>query len=69
MVVVQHFIALIIIFSKNTLKRSNYPKILFEMNENDEKLIKFLEELNYNIVTINNYNNMFLAVNRLHDKK
>ena len=43
-----------------TLERSNYPKILFEMNEHNEKLITFLNELNYKIIRIS-YNNMFLA--------
>ena len=47
-----------------TLERSNYPKILFEMNIKNTKLIDFLEQLNYNIIPINGYNNMFLAVNK-----
>jgi len=45
----------------NTLKNSNYPKILFESNTYNEKLFNFLKGLNYNIVTINGVNNMFLA--------
>ena len=45
----------------NTLKNSNYPKILFESNTYNDKLFNFLKGLNYNIVTINGVNNMFLA--------
>jgi FkbM family methyltransferase len=51
-------------FSQNTLKKSNYPKILFEMNITNTKLLDFLKGLNYDILTINNCNNMFLAVNK-----
>ena len=51
-------------FSQNTLKKSNYPKILFEMNNTNTKLLDFLKGLNYDILTINNCNNMFLAVNK-----
>jgi len=51
-------------FSQNTLKKSNYPKILFEMNIINTKLLDFLKGLNYDILTINNCNNMFLAVNK-----
>ena len=45
----------------NTLKNSNYPKILFESNTYNEKLFNFLKGLNYTIITINGVNNMFLA--------
>lgn len=51
-------------FSQKTLQKSNYPKILFEMNTENVKLIDFLKSLNYNIININGYNNMFLAVNK-----
>lgn len=44
-----------------TLKNSNYPKILFEMNETDHELMKFLYSLKYKVIKINGYNNMFLA--------
>lgn len=47
--------------SKETLKRSNYPKILFESNDKDVRIFKFLENLNYKIVSVYGYNNMFLA--------
>lgn len=43
-----------------TLERSNYPTILFEMNEYNDNLVIFLNELNYKIIPIN-YQNMFLA--------
>ena len=45
----------------NTLKNSNYPKILFESNTYNEKLFNFLKELKYNIIPISGFNNMFLA--------
>lgn len=48
-------------FAQNTLKNSNYPKILFEMNNYNTKLIDFLKGLKYNIININNCNNMYLA--------
>ena len=54
----------VLMSSEDTLKRSNYPKILFEMNENNIQLINFLEKINYNIIPVNNCNNMFLAVNK-----
>jgi FkbM family methyltransferase len=53
----------VLMSSVDTLKRSNYPKILFEMNENNTQLINFLEKINYNIIPVNGCNNMFLAVN------
>lgn len=54
----------VLMASQMTLERSSYPKILFEMNIKNAKLIDFLEQLNYNIIPINGYNNMFLAVNK-----
>jgi FkbM family methyltransferase len=51
----------VLIGSLNTLKNSNYPKILFESNTYNEKLFNFLKELNYTIITINGVSNMFLA--------
>jgi len=51
----------VLLGSLNTLKNSNYPKILFESNTYNEKLFNFLKELNYNVITINGVNNMFLA--------
>lgn len=48
--------------SINTLKNSNYPKILFEMNEYNPKIVTFLTvELNYSITKLINTNNMYLA--------
>jgi FkbM family methyltransferase len=52
----------VLLASENTLKRSNYPKILFEMNQTNTQLLQFLEKLHYNIIQISGYNNMFLAV-------
>jgi FkbM family methyltransferase len=51
--------------SQNTLIKSNYPKILFEMNKECPQLLGFLQSLNYNIVSVGGCNNMFLAVNTL----
>jgi FkbM family methyltransferase len=44
-----------------TLKRNNYPKILFESNFENETLMNFIESLGYRIITLNGVNNMFLA--------
>ena len=51
--------------SQNTLIKSNYPKILFEMNNECPPLLEFLKSLNYDIVSIGGCKNMFLAVNKL----
>ena len=53
----------VLLGSKNTLMKSKYPTILFEMNIKNIELINFLKSLNYNIISINEYNNMFLAIN------
>jgi len=44
-----------------TLKRSNYPTILFESNNSNEELFCFLKNLNYKIIQISGCSNMFLA--------
>ena len=46
-----------------TIKKCNYPHILFECNDKEHhiQLFTFLEELNYSTVTINGVNNMYLA--------
>ena len=44
-----------------TLKRSNYPTILFESNNSNEELFCFLKNLNYKIIQISGFSNMFLA--------
>jgi FkbM family methyltransferase len=54
----------VLLSSRATLERSNYPKILFEMNTVNKHLIDFLEQIHYNIISINGYNNMFLAVHK-----
>ena len=51
--------------SQNTLIKSNYPKILFEMNVEYPPLLGFLKGLNYDIVCVGGCNNMFLAVHKL----
>jgi len=45
-----------------TLQKSNYPNILFESNIINEPLFNFLRNLNYKIIQINGYKNMYLAV-------
>lgn len=47
--------------SVETLKRCEYPKILFESNRQNDALFGFIKDLGYTIVNINGYNNMFLA--------
>jgi len=54
----------VLLSGENTLKRSNYPKILFEMNVENKDLINFLKGINYDIININGCNNMFLATNK-----
>jgi len=44
-----------------TLKKSNYPTILFESNNSNEELFGFLKNLNYKIIQISGCWNMFLA--------
>jgi FkbM family methyltransferase len=55
----------VLLCSRNTLKNSNYPKILFEMNIENTQLLNFFQELGYDVLSIRGYNNMFLAVNKL----
>lgn len=54
----------VLLSSQNTLQKSNYPKILFEMNIENKNLLDFLEGLNYNIIKIGGCENMFLAANK-----
>lgn len=51
----------VLMSSTETLQRSNYPVILFEMNVHRPELVSFLENITYNIVRIQGYPNMFLA--------
>lgn len=44
-----------------TLERSNYPKILFESNSENEELTNLLTSIGYKICNINGYRNMYLA--------
>jgi hypothetical protein len=48
-------------FSQETLKRSNYPPILFEMNNQNDELTNFFNSLNYKTIKLDNCDNMFLA--------
>jgi len=45
----------------NTLKQSNYPKILFESNTYNPELFSFFTTLGYSIINITGYPNMYLA--------
>jgi hypothetical protein len=53
----------VLLGAKETLKRSNYPKIIFELNnmEVGEKTIALLKEYGYKIHSISGYSNMYLA--------
>lgn len=51
----------VILGGLETLKRSNYPKILFEANDESKELMELLKSIGYKIVNINGYINMFLA--------
>ena len=48
-----------------TLKRNNYPRILFEVNDNEnnykDEIFTLLDSYGYNIANITGYSNMFLA--------
>ena len=46
-----------------TLKKSNFPSIMFECNDREQhsSLFEFLENLGYKIVTLMGARNMFLA--------
>jgi FkbM family methyltransferase len=55
----------VLLGAKNTLMKSKYPAILFEMNIENIELIIFLKSFNYNIISINEYDNMFLAINNI----
>ncbi len=51
--------------ARETLKRSGYPRIIFEYNESNPRLVAYLErELGYDIVPIRGYSNMYLANHR-----
>ena len=49
--------------ASETLKNSNYPKILFECNggPKSQDLFNYIKNLNYKIIKIENYGNMYLA--------
>ena len=63
--------------SLDTLKNSNYPKILFESNKTNNEtnnntsneLFNYLKDLQYNIIQISGFNNMFLATQHIIYKK
>ena len=44
-----------------TIKRSGYPRILFESNSTNPPLFEFLQGLGYTVIGISGVNNMFLA--------
>jgi len=48
--------------AKETIKRSGYPKIIFESNLENPTLFNYLiTEFDYNIISVNGFTNMFLA--------
>ena len=51
----------VLLGSLNTLKNSNYPKIVFKSNTYNENLFNFLKGLGYTIIIINGVSHMFLA--------
>jgi FkbM family methyltransferase len=51
----------VILGGLKTLEQSNYPKILFESNKENDNLRQLLESLNYKIANISGYSNMYLA--------
>ena len=53
----------VILGAIETLKSSNYPKILFECNnkESNKNLFDCLENIGYNILNLNGVSNMYLA--------
>jgi FkbM family methyltransferase len=51
----------VILGGLKTLERSNYPKILFESNNENKELMVTLRNIGYQISAINGYSNMFLA--------
>ena len=44
--------------SIKTLKKNNYPKILFESNNENKKLMDYIKDMGYRIIQINGVNNM-----------
>lgn len=47
----------------NTIKKNNYPKILFESNYNNQELFNFIKEIGYkDIVPVGGCNNMYLTI-------
>jgi len=56
----------VLLGAKETLKRSNFPRIIFELNnfENGKKIIDLLNEYGYIIHPINGYANMYLAAKK-----
>lgn len=51
----------ILMGAMETLRKSDYPKILFEMNSPHKALIDFLENMKYKIIKLHNCDNMYLA--------
>jgi FkbM family methyltransferase len=53
----------VLLGSEQTLKRCNYPKILFECNDTEKNrdLFDYFSSLGYNIISVGGANNMYLA--------
>jgi FkbM family methyltransferase len=55
----------VLLASEDTLRRSNYPKIFFEMNQKNADLISFLDKLNYKIIQVSGCNNMLIYIEHI----
>lgn len=55
----------VLLGADETIKRNNYPRILFEVNDSEnnykKEIFSLLDSYGYNIVKIKGYSNMFLA--------
>lgn len=50
-----------------TIKRSDYPPILFESNENNEELFDYIKSIGYKIIKIRGYTNMYLTEKQMEE--
>ena len=55
----------VLLGAQETLQRNNYPRILFELNDNEnnykDEIFTLLGSYGYNLVNITGYSNMVLA--------
>jgi FkbM family methyltransferase len=55
--------------SQETLKLNNYPKIIFESNHENKKLMDYVKNMGYRIIQLNGVSNMYLATINYTDRK